>query len=143
MKERSSAAASRDVLAKLFRSLGDPSRLSILLALREGPRCVSEIASTAGLSQPNASMHLACLWACGLVEREPQWRSVYYRIASSDVDRLLAMAADVVATNGPRIECCPRYRTSRPGDASGGRVARPSVRRRVRATGPASNAGVK
>jgi DNA-binding transcriptional ArsR family regulator len=103
----------RDVLAKFFRGLGDPSRLSILLRLRKGPHCVSDVVEATGLSQPNASMHLACLWECGLVEREPNGRSVYYRLASDRVTPLLEMAEALLAANGDRIECCPRYRTGR------------------------------
>ncbi|MBI2544891.1 MAG: winged helix-turn-helix transcriptional regulator [Candidatus Rokubacteria bacterium] len=56
--------------AKLFRGLADPSRLAVLEALRDGPRCVSEVVAATGLSQPNASAHLACLEDCGLVIRD-------------------------------------------------------------------------
>lgn len=133
----------RDLLAKLFRGFGDPSRLSILLRLRAGALCVSEIVDATGLSQPNASMHLACLWECGLVEREPRGRSVYYRIASSSVTELLGLAKQVLASSGDRIECCPRYRMSRSEEASGRRRARPSPRGRRRAGRPLPTLGAK
>ena len=121
----------RDVLAKFFRGLGDPSRLSILLRLRKGPQCVSDVVDATGLSQPNASMHLACLWECGLVERAPSGRSVYYRLASDRVTPLLEMAEELLAANGDRIECCPRYRASHAADRSRGTaLARGPTRRR-------------
>lgn len=113
--------ARQDLLAKLFRGFGDPSRLSILLLLRAGPRRVSEVVRATGLSQPNASTHLSCLWDCGLVEREPRGRSVYYHIASTNVLQLIALAEEVLAASGERIECCSRYRASRPDKASSGR----------------------
>lgn len=47
--------------AKLFRGLGDPSRLAIVQALSEGTRTVGEIVRATGLSQPLVSMHLACM----------------------------------------------------------------------------------
>jgi DNA-binding transcriptional ArsR family regulator len=133
----------RDLLAKFFRGLGDPSRLSILLLLRSGRQCVSDVVEATGLSQPNASMHLACLWECGLVEREPAGRSVYYRLASDRVSPLLAMGEELLAANGQRIECCPRYRGERaeksaPGAARRRRRARPratTASRRASAAG--------
>lgn len=42
-----------------------------------------------GLSQPSVSMHLTCLWDCGLVERGGKGRFVYYRIADPRVSALL------------------------------------------------------
>lgn len=47
--------------AKLFRGLGDRSRLSIVESLRGGPKCVSEVIKSTGLSQALVSMHLACM----------------------------------------------------------------------------------
>ena len=47
--------------AKLMRGFSDPSRLSILEILVDGPRRVSEIVMATGLSQPNVSTHLSCL----------------------------------------------------------------------------------
>ena len=66
------------VKAQLFRGLADPSRLSVLEELRAGPATVSDLVAATGLSQPSVSMHLACLWECGLVERQRQGRFVEY-----------------------------------------------------------------
>lgn len=128
MSKPTTSVRERDVLAKFFRGLGDPSRLSILLLLRSGPRRVSEIVAATGLSQPNASMHLACLWECGLVEREPAGSSVYYRLASPRVTPLLELAESLLAANGHRIECCPRYRKGATGNAPNGRPRRALAR---------------
>src|SRR3546814_7880402 len=51
-------ARTAELRAKLFRGLGDASRLSILDALRTGPLSVGEIVAMTGLSQSNASNHL-------------------------------------------------------------------------------------
>jgi DNA-binding transcriptional ArsR family regulator len=85
------------------------SRLSILEALREGPRSVTEVVQRTGLSQPNASMHLSCLWECGLVEREVGRRYTLYWIRSRDVLRLLEMGGKVLEDVRERIEACARY----------------------------------
>ncbi len=45
--------------AKLFRALGDPTRLSVLLALRSGERRVVDLVDELSTSQANVSAHLA------------------------------------------------------------------------------------
>ncbi|NUQ83710.1 MAG: winged helix-turn-helix transcriptional regulator [Anaerolineales bacterium] len=56
-----STTSSINLQAKLFRGFADPSRLSILEALRESECTVSDLVQTTGLTQPNVSNHLACL----------------------------------------------------------------------------------
>lgn len=91
------APQANELQAKLFRGLGEPSRLSILTALRDGPRTVSEIVDATGLGQPNASNHLACLRECGLVTGTQEGRYVRYALADSRVAALLDLGQDVVA----------------------------------------------
>ena len=74
-----------DVMAKLFRGLGDTSRLRALAALRDGPLRVGDVVARTGLSQPNASMHLKCLGECGLVTWTRDGRFVHYEIADKRV----------------------------------------------------------
>lgn len=102
-------AASLALKAKLFRGLADPSRLSILEALRERPRSVSEIVEVSGLTQSNASNHLACLLDCGLVEREPRGRFAIYALADARVGRLLALGDDLLSDVARGVYVCPRY----------------------------------
>jgi len=98
-----------EVKAKLYRGLGDPSRLSILEALREKPQTVSRIVHRVGLSQPSASMHLDCLWCCGLVDRETIGRFTVYRLKSRKVIRILQAARELLEDVRERIEECRRY----------------------------------
>ncbi|HET7321827.1 MAG TPA: metalloregulator ArsR/SmtB family transcription factor [Longimicrobiaceae bacterium] len=102
-------AQSLALKAKLFRGFSDPSRLSILEALREEPRSVSEIVGITGLNQPNASNHLACLLDCGLVEREQQGRFAYYRLADRRVGALLATVDEILTDVAQGVYVCPRY----------------------------------
>src|SRR5687768_9869723 len=94
---------------KLFRGLADPSRLAILEMLRAGPKNVSEIVAGTRLSQSNASMHLDCLWCCGLVNREVRGKFRYYRIASRRFLRILAAADGALEEVSDRLEECGRY----------------------------------
>lgn len=66
---------------KLFRGLGDPTRLAILLALTGGERRVVDLVGEIGSSQANVSAHLACLKDCGLLTDRPDGRTVFYRAA--------------------------------------------------------------
>jgi ArsR family transcriptional regulator len=75
-------------IAERFKALGEPSRLEILQALRQGERTVTEILKATGLAQANASRHLQVLHAAGLVERRREGASTWYRLADPDVLRL-------------------------------------------------------
>ncbi len=111
--------------AKLFRGLGDVSRLRVLEALRDGPLSAGELVRRTGLSQPNTSMHLACLGECGLVTWERQGKFVYYEIADKRAVKLLDQAEELRLQLAPLIAACPRYR--QPGRARAAR--RPKERR--------------
>lgn len=95
--------------SRLFRGLSDPSRLGIVEALRDGARSVSEIVEITGLSQSNASNHLACLLDCGLVTREQRGRFAYYRLADERVAGLLSLADEILADVARGVYACPRY----------------------------------
>jgi DNA-binding transcriptional ArsR family regulator len=74
----------------IFQALADPSRLALLEALREGARCVSDIVTATGLSQPNVSGHLAFLRQRQLVKREQRGRFAYYSLSRAAETVLLA-----------------------------------------------------
>ncbi len=94
--------------AKLFRGFSDPSRLSILECLLDGPRNVSEIVAVTNLSQPNASNHLSCLRDCGLVTAVQEGRYVYYHLSDNRVGNLLTLADEVLAEVARGVYECTR-----------------------------------
>ena len=96
--------------AKLFRGFSDPSRLSILEALRVGPLTVTEIVAATGLNQPNTSNHLGCLRDCGLVSAEQQGRYVRYQLSDRRVATLLRVAEELLADVAKGVYECTRYR---------------------------------
>jgi ArsR family transcriptional regulator len=96
------AAKQLDVRAasRLFKALGDETRLRIVALLSHGELCVCHIHEALGLSQPHVSRHLAVLRAAGVVEdrRASSW--VYYRLsrsASGDCERHLRDVARTYA----------------------------------------------
>lgn len=99
--------------AKLLRGFSDPSRLSILEALRPGPLTVGEIVSATALSQSNVSNHLGCLRDCGLVSAEQSGRHVRYRLSDDRVGQLLTLAEQLLADVARGVYACTRYAAPR------------------------------
>jgi ArsR family transcriptional regulator, cadmium/lead-responsive transcriptional repressor len=95
--------------AKLFRGFADPSRLSILEALRDTHLTVSEIVEATGLSQSNVSNHLSCLHGCGLVTRDQKGRFVEYRLSDPRVRDMLKSAEELLADVALGVYECTRY----------------------------------
>jgi ArsR family transcriptional regulator, cadmium/lead-responsive transcriptional repressor len=98
-----------ELSAKLFRGFADPSRLTILAALQEGERCVSELIEATGLTQSNVSGHLSCLKDCGLVASRQEGRFVYYRLADPEVSLMLSGAEMLLSRLADRIAACVNY----------------------------------
>lgn len=79
-------------LTKLFRALGDETRLRIVALLSHGELCVCHIEKALDLSQPNVSRQLAILRAAGVVDARRDGTWVYYSIAPQEhagVDEML------------------------------------------------------
>lgn len=76
------------LVAERFRALGEPARLSILQALRQGERCVTDLVDETGLNQANLSRHLQVLSTTGMVRRRKEGLFVYYALADANVLRL-------------------------------------------------------
>lgn len=100
-----SSTESRTVL---LHGLADHNRLLLIEQLAGGGRRVSDLVEATGLAQPNVSRHLACLWDCGLVERERRGRETHYHLVDGLLD-LLAAADGVLDRTGDRVMACPRY----------------------------------
>jgi len=84
-------------LTRLFRALGDETRLRIVALLSHGELCVCHLEAALDLNQSTASRHLGILRAAGVVDcrREGTW--VYYRITDQD-HATVAKALDVLTT---------------------------------------------
>ena len=76
-------------LDKIFKILGEASRLDILYCLEDGPKSVSQIIAFTGLSQPLASFHLKILREAGLVIAQRKSTIVLNKLASPQIITLL------------------------------------------------------
>ena len=73
-------------LADLFRIMGDPSRLSIILACLRDPISVNEIASQLGLSSSLVSHHLRLLRAARLLKAERRGKQMFYSALDDHIE---------------------------------------------------------
>ncbi len=73
-------------VSRLFKALGDETRLRIVALLSHGELCVCHIEAALALSQPNASRQLGVLRAAGVVEPRKQGTWTYYRLAAQEDD---------------------------------------------------------
>ena len=95
--------------AKLFRGLGDSTRLFILEELREGEKTTTEIVNETGQGQSNVSNHLACLLDCGLVQNRRQGKNIFYRISNKKVSKLLEESDAILSDIARGIYECVNY----------------------------------
>lgn len=81
-------------VAERFRALGEPARLALLDALRDGERTVGALVDITGLTQANVSRHLAILHTAGLVTRRRDGAFVRYVVADDQVWRLCDLVCE-------------------------------------------------
>jgi len=92
-----------------LQALADFNRFRILLALRNGERCVCRLTEGLEMGQPLLSHHLKVLREAGLVSGRKDGRWVHYSIipdALSDLERFLSeMREDAVMAAPIRDRC--------------------------------------
>lgn len=88
-------AAGAEQIARVFKALGDPTRvrlLSLIAATDAREACICDLTEPVGLSQPTVSHHMKQLVEAGLATREQRGRWAYYRV----VDGALSAAAQAL-----------------------------------------------
>lgn len=93
----------------LFRSLGDATRLAIVLRLTRGEARVVDLSRGLGLAQSTVSAHLACLRDCGLVDHRAEGRQSFYCLSRPELIDLLRSAEALLARTGDAVALCPVY----------------------------------
>ena len=97
-----SATALDDVrpLSRLFRALGDETRMRIIALLVHGELCVCHVESALGLNQPNCSRQLGILKSAGIVESRRDGTWVYYRITEQETASVTSVLDVLTRTFG-------------------------------------------
>jgi ArsR family transcriptional regulator len=92
-----------ELQADVLKTLANPRRLEILHRLADGPCEVGRMATELGISQPNASQHLAIMRAAGVVIAERDGREVRYRLSDPDVMRACGLMRGVLERRIARL----------------------------------------
>ncbi len=87
----------RDLHERVCKAISDPKRLLIISVLRDGELSVGEIAETLGVSQSNASQHLAVLRERGIVSTRRDGTSIYYSLRSQKILTAIDLMREFVA----------------------------------------------
>jgi len=87
----------------MFKALGDPNRIAILVRLAEGcaPSTVSQIAECCPVNLSVVSRHLATLKEEGILRAEKRGKEVHYSVCTSKLVETLRGIADAIEA------CCP------------------------------------
>lgn len=98
------AAELRELHARVCKALADPKRLLIINALRDQELSVGDLCESLGISQSNASQHLAILRERGVVTARREGTSMIYALRGTKViqavDLLREFLADDLAERG-------------------------------------------
>ena len=84
--------------ARVFKALGDPTRvrlLSLISAGEGGEACICDLTEPVGLSQGTVSHHMKLLADAGLVTREQRGKWAYFSLNAAALDA----AADALRTS--------------------------------------------
>jgi ArsR family transcriptional regulator len=84
-----------DDLLRMFRALGDETRLRLLKRLREGEQCVCDLTDELESKQSLLSFHLRSLKEAGLVTDRRDGRWVYYALNPDALDTLRRLLDDL------------------------------------------------
>ncbi len=97
-RAREASVPERDLfrLVLIYKALADPTRLRIVLALRDGEMCVCDIASFLGLSESAVSHQIRRLRELALVRPRRDGQIVYYSLDDHHVEDLINVGLDHV-----------------------------------------------
>ena len=102
--------------SEVMKILASPRRLEILHLLADGPREVGRLAEELGISQPNASQHLAVMRSAGVVESEREGREVRYRLTDPEVITACDIMRKVLMRRLARLGELSNERPASPGE---------------------------
>jgi DNA-binding transcriptional ArsR family regulator len=80
-----------DRLSSIYKVLGDPSRLKIVMALRNVEMCVCDLAAFLGLTESAVSHQLRRFKDLALVKSRREGQVIYYSLDDEHVAELLNM----------------------------------------------------
>jgi ArsR family transcriptional regulator, lead/cadmium/zinc/bismuth-responsive transcriptional repressor len=85
-----------DRLSSMYKVLGDPTRLKIVMALKDVEMCVCDLSAFLGVSESAVSHQLRRLRDLELVKKRREGQVIYYTLDNSHIADLLSIALDHV-----------------------------------------------
>ncbi len=89
-------AAPSNEISQLFKVMGDPFRVRLLLALADQEACVCHLERVLGKRQAYISQHLMSLREAGILTARREGKYIFYKLKDRDLLSLLRRAADIV-----------------------------------------------
>jgi len=94
--------------AQVFKALGHPARLQMVMAVADGEQCVCELTDLVGLDMSTISKHLSVLTAAGVLVSEKRANKVFYRLRTPCVTRVFSCLKEVQAASDRDSSACCR-----------------------------------
>jgi DNA-binding transcriptional ArsR family regulator len=82
--------------ARIMKAVAQPIRLAILDSLRQGERCVCDIAGAVHAERSNVSRHLAVLSSAGLVRSRKAGLQVFYELRTPCILNVFTCVREVI-----------------------------------------------
>jgi ArsR family transcriptional regulator len=101
MKVNMKAGANERKVSRLLKTLGQPVRLQILMAIGEGEACVCHLEATLGLRQAYLSQHLMALRKAKILQTRREGRYIFYRLGDQKILDLIRLAGEAAGTGRP------------------------------------------
>ena len=92
-KARSEAIPEKELnrLSLIYKVLGDPNRLKMIMALKQGEMCVCDLAALLGLSESAVSHQIRRLKDLALVKSRRDGQILYYSLDDHHVEEIIEM----------------------------------------------------
>lgn len=88
-------------IAQLFRVLGQPTRLRILMTIGAGEACVCHLETALGTRQAVISQHLMALRRAGLVRTQREGRNIFYSLTHPEILELIQRSGATLGGSTP------------------------------------------
>lgn len=95
-KKNAAPAHELNRLAMTYKTMGDPTRLRIIMALSQGEMCVCDLAAFLGVSESGVSHQLRRLKDLALVKNRRDGQVLYYSLDDEHVSALLKLGLEHV-----------------------------------------------